>query len=142
MTSPVSDEFEMVTSHLVRGRDLNAAGHLFGGAMLSWIDEATAVHVMRKIGYKDFVTVAMDDIAFKAPGRRGDVITFYCRVMRTGRSSVMAETKAFVEDPGTGLREEVITCHVTYVCMQDGKTYPYFASDAYQCWMKSKQPEA
>ena len=35
--------FDLVTRHLVIERDLNPAGNLFGGTMLAWLDEATAL---------------------------------------------------------------------------------------------------
>ncbi|HNJ04745.1 MAG TPA: hotdog domain-containing protein, partial [Leptospiraceae bacterium] len=64
--------FDIVTRHLVMEKDLNAFGNLFGGNMLAWIDEASALYVMEQIGFANFVTVSFDDVNFKAPARRGD----------------------------------------------------------------------
>lgn len=126
--------YEVVTRHMVMEKDLNPEGHLFGGAMLAWLDEATAVFVMEQIGFTNFVTVALEDVAFKAPGHRGDIITVYSRIVRTGASSVTAETRAINHEPHSGLDREIITCRFTFVCLKDHKAYPYFHSPEYRAW--------
>ena len=134
----MADDFSAVTRHIVMEKDLNAAGNLFGGTLLAWLDEGTAIHVIERIGYDNFVTVAMDDVDFKAPGLRGDVITIHCRIVRTGRSSVVAEAKAIVEDSARGQRREIIHCTITYVCLKDRKPYPYFQSEDYAAWVERR----
>ncbi|MBN2308305.1 MAG: acyl-CoA thioesterase [Candidatus Hydrogenedentes bacterium] len=134
MADTLPEDFRLATRHIVMERDLNAAGNLFGGTMLAWLDEATAISVIERIGYSDFVTVAMDNVNFKAPGHRGDLITFYSRVVKTGSSSIVAETRAYVEDHATGARREVITCRITYVCLKDQQPYAYFKSPEYAGW--------
>lgn len=128
--------FEIVTRHIVMERDLNAFGNLFGGVMLAWLDEGSALYVMEAIGYADFVTVSMDNVSFRAPARRGDAVVIYCRTVKTGRSSITIETRAFVHEPGTGTKREVINCLITFVCLHDGRPYPYFESDEYRSWSK------
>ncbi len=128
-------DFEIVTRHIVMERDLNAFGNLFGGVMLAWLDEGSALYVMERIGYADFVTVSMDNVNFRTPARRGDAVVIYCRTVKTGRSSITMETKAFVHEPGTGAKREVITCLVTFVCLRDGRPYPYFETPEYRSWL-------
>ena len=132
------DEFEVVTRHIVMERDLNSYGNLFGGAMLAWLDEAAGLFVMEKTGYSDFVTVALNDVSFKTPGRRGDAIGIYCRILRTGRSSITVEAKALVHEPETSAKRLVIDCRITYVCLKDGKPTPYFESDRYTRWLRQQ----
>jgi len=132
--------FDLVTRHLVIERDLNPAGNLFGGTMLAWLDEATAVYVIERIGYTDLVTINMDDVNFKAPGHRGDIVTIFSRIVGTGSSSVTAESKAFIEEPATGERRETITCTVTFVCLKDREKYEYFKSPEYRQWLARRGP--
>jgi len=136
MTSTPLEGFDPVTRHLVIERDLNPAGNLFGGTVLAWLDESTAVYVMGRIGYTDLVTVSMDDVNFKAPGHRGDIVSIHSRIVRTGSSSVTAETKAFVEEPASGERREMISCTVTFVCLRNRKKYEYFKSPEYRQWLE------
>lgn len=130
-------EYEIVTRHLVMERDLNAFGNLFGGVMLAWIDESSALFVMERIGWPDFVTVNMDDVDFKTPARRGDAVVFYSRILKTGRSSITVRTRAFVSQTlgvqdSDRKREEIINCKITFVCLKNGKPFPYFESEDYR----------
>lgn len=128
------ESFEIVTRHIVMDRDLNAHGNLFGGIMLAWLDEASALFVMEKIGYTNFVTVNMQDVSFKSPGNRGDAIVLYSRVLETGRSSITVQSRALAHDPEKDIKREVINCRVTFVCLKDGKPFPYFESEQYRTY--------
>lgn len=134
------DGFEIVTRHIVMEKDLNAFGNLFGGIMLAWLDEASALFVMQKIGFDNFVTVSLTDVNFKTPARRGNAVVIYSRALKTGRSSITVQTRAFVHEPGTDLKSEVINCTITFVCLRDGQPFPYFESADYQNWLR-KHPE-
>lgn len=68
-------------------RDTNAHGTIFGGVLLSYIDQAGAVEA-RKWGPHRFVTVAIDSVQFKQPVFVGDVLSFYTQVVKTGRTSI------------------------------------------------------
>lgn len=140
--TPISDSnppFRVVTRHLVMEKDLNAYGNLFGGSMLAWLDEAAALFVMEEIGYSNFVTISFDDVMFKEPVHRGDAVIFHCRVIHIGRSSIRVQTKAMVHDHFFGSHREVIACSISFVCLKDGKPFPYFQSEVYKRW-KEKQP--
>ena len=68
-------------------RDTNAQGTIFGGVILSYIDQAGALGA-RKVAAHRFVTVAMDRVEFKQPVFVGDVLSFFTRVERIGRTSI------------------------------------------------------
>ena len=56
--------FQIVTRHLVMEKDLNYHGNLYGGTMLAWLDESSALFVMESIGYTNFVTAGMENVRF------------------------------------------------------------------------------
>jgi acyl-CoA thioesterase YciA len=68
-------------------RDTNAHGTIFGGVLLSYIDQAGAVAAREHTPHK-VVTVAMDKVLFKQPVYVGDVLSFYGRVIKQGRTSM------------------------------------------------------
>ena len=68
-------------------RDTNQYGTIFGGVILSYLDQAGAVHA-RRLVHDLIVTVAMDSIEFKQPVYVGDVLSFYAETVRKGRTSV------------------------------------------------------
>jgi acyl-CoA thioesterase YciA len=68
-------------------RDTNPGGTIFGGVILSHLDLAGAIEA-RKQADKSFVTVAMTGVEFISPVFVGDVVSFYTRTIRIGRTSV------------------------------------------------------
>lgn len=108
-------------------RDLNQHGNLFGGIILAWLDEAGCIYVMDRISYSNIVTVRMDNISFKGPGRNGDVLRIYAGIEKFGRTSVKTKITAISISQHTHIEKEIITCSVTYVCLDEaGEPFPYF----------------
>ena len=68
-------------------RDTNAHGTIFGGVLLSYLDQAGAIEARRQ-GCEAVVTVAMDRVEFKQPVYVGDVLSFYVYVLKVGRTSI------------------------------------------------------
>ena len=68
-------------------RDTNALGTIFGGIILSYIDQAGAVEAHRRIRGR-LVTVAIREVDFLDPVFVGDLVSFYTRILRQGRTSV------------------------------------------------------
>ena len=67
-------------------RDTNAHGTIFGGALLAYLDQAGAIATR---SYCDLVvTVKMTEVVFLEPVYVGDVVSFYARVLRIGRTSI------------------------------------------------------
>lgn len=77
-------------------RDTNAHGTIFGGVLLSYIDQAGAVEARKHTPHK-FVTVAMDKVEFKKPVFVGDVLSFYTRVTHFGRTSLTVHVNVEAE---------------------------------------------
>jgi acyl-CoA thioesterase YciA len=74
-------------------RDTNPHGTIFGGVILSYLDQAGAIgarHEIVRAGGKlpMLVTVAMNRVEFKQPVLMGDVVRFLTRVVRMGRTSI------------------------------------------------------
>lgn len=67
--------------------DTNAEGTIFGGVILSLIDQAAYVEAVRQ-AHRRFVTVAMDKIVFHEPVFVGDVLSLYAHAVRVGRTSL------------------------------------------------------
>ena len=72
---------------LMMPRDTNAQGTIFGGVILSYIDQAGAIEARRQ-GCKTMVTVAMDKVVFHAPVNVGDLVSFWTETLRIGTTSI------------------------------------------------------
>lgn len=112
-------------------RDANANGTIFGGIVLSYIDQAGFVEALRQAPHR-YVTIAMDKVEFKRPVFIGDIVSFYARTTRIGRTSISVHVTVKGEHRGQGVvREpEVLTeADLTYVAIDENhKPVPVFAS--------------
>ena len=74
-------------------RDTNPLGSIFGGVILSYLDQAGALGARREVicrgGEPPYVvTVALNRVEFKKPVLVGDVVRFLTRPVRLGRTSI------------------------------------------------------
>jgi acyl-CoA hydrolase len=76
------------TRKWVRPEDLNAHETLFGGRLLSWIDEEAAIFMIDLLGHRRVVTKYMSEINFVNSARKGDVIELVFVPTAYGRTSV------------------------------------------------------
>ena len=108
-------------------KDTNAFGTIFGGVILSYIDLAGSIEVRRHYSQR-FVTKAMREVAFVAPVHLGDLVTFFARVTRVGRTSVTVDIEVEAERLGSqGNRQtvSVTQAQVIYVAIDpEGRPTP------------------
>jgi acyl-CoA thioesterase YciA len=105
-------------------KDTNAYGTIFGGVILSYIDLAGGVECRRQCP-KKFVTKSMREVVFVAPVYLGDLVTFYTRMIRIGRTSMTVNVEVEVERLGIEGTKEIVRvtdAEVVYVAVgADGK---------------------
>src|SRR2546422_2297790 len=108
-------------------KDTNAHGTIFGGVILSYIDLAGGIECRRQ-SVRKFVTKAMHEVVFVAPVHLGDLVTFYTRTVRVGRTSITVDVEVEVERLGLGGTREVVRvteAEVIYVAVgDDGRPIP------------------
>jgi acyl-CoA thioesterase YciA len=68
-------------------RDTNPMGTIFGGIILSYIDQAGVVEAKRHTE-KPLATVAMHEVKFIAPVFVGDLVSFFTETTRIGNTSI------------------------------------------------------
>ncbi|MFH1419764.1 MAG: acyl-CoA thioesterase [Planctomycetota bacterium] len=106
---------------MVMPRDANAHGTIFGGVILSYIDQAGAIEARSHGGHR-VVTVALDRVEFREPVFVGDVLSFYAETIKVGRTSVVV--RVFVEalrftNPGEAV--PVTTAEITFVAIDENR---------------------
>lgn len=67
---------------------MNAHGTLFGGTVLSWIDEEAAIFVNCQLGRGNVVTKFMSEIDFVSSAKLGDIIEIGMETKDFGKSSI------------------------------------------------------
>lgn len=76
---------------------LNDQGSLFGGNLLKWVDEFAYVTASLDFPGNRFVTIALDDVAFKNPIRPGELLRFPFELTRQGTTSINYAVKVYGE---------------------------------------------
>jgi acyl-CoA thioesterase YciA len=102
-------------------RDTNAYGTIFGGVILSYIDLAGGIEARRQ-SPKKFVTKAMREVIFVAPVYLGDLVTFYTKTLRVGKTSICIDVEVEAERLGlSGTKEtvRVTKAEVIYVAVDE-----------------------
>jgi acyl-CoA thioesterase YciA len=99
-------------------RDVNPHGTIFGGVLLSYIDQAAAIGAIREVVKAGgpppaVVTVAINKVEFKQPVLVGDVVRFMTRLVRMGRTSITVHVSVEAERAGAVLR--VTEAELVYV---------------------------
>lgn len=97
MTEPNQEQTsEPAIRVMMMPRDTNAHGTIFGGVLLSYLDQAGAIQA-RKLGCSRVVTVAMDSVEFKEPVYVGDILSFYTKTISIGRTSARIQVSVEAE---------------------------------------------
>lgn len=98
--------------------DTNANGDIFGGWVLSQMDQAGGIAGVDRAQGR-VVTVALDAMTFIRPVRVGDVLCVYTRVSHVGRTSMKIEVEAWARRFRTAIRERVTRATLTFVAIDD-----------------------
>ena len=106
-------------------RDTNHEGSVFGGVILSHIDQAGYVEA-RQHGINRWVTAAIDRVEFVAPVFTGDIVTYMTRTSRKGTTSVTVEVEVEAERRLNGERIHVTNAQLVLVSVDEhGKPTPF-----------------
>jgi acyl-CoA hydrolase len=107
----------MTYRKLVMPEDENPAKRLFGGRLMQWADEATALYAMCQMRTKSVVTLKISEILFKNPAQSGDILEFWTRNTRIGRTSLTVECIVTRKHVGLPLRvpKAPLLDHETYL---------------------------
>ncbi len=104
--------------------DTNANGDIFGGWVLSQMDQAGGIAAHERAQGR-VATVAVDGMKFIRPVKVGDVLCVYTSVERVGRTSMTVQVEAWARRFHTRLREKVTDAHFTFVAIdENGRPRP------------------
>ena len=96
VTSRKVSESIVQTVHIVRPNHLNAAGRLFGGVLMQWIDEVAGV-VGKRHTHKNVTTASVDNLRFLRGAYQRDVIVIIGKATYIGRTSMEVKVDTYIE---------------------------------------------
>ncbi|MHC4989564.1 MAG: acyl-CoA thioesterase [Planctomycetota bacterium] len=127
MPSPPDDQliYRQALRVVMMPRDANQYGTIFGGVILSYLDQAGFIEA-RRHGNHRWVTVAVDRVDFRAPVHMGDVVCFETATDSSGTSSVRVRVRVDAERYSTGDLVRVTEATLTMVAVNAaGKPIPF-----------------
>ena len=100
--------------------DTNAHGTIFGGWVMSQVDVAGSIPAWERAQGR-IVTVAVNSFSFREPVYVGDVVSFYARVLKVGRTSITVDVEVFAERRREGRKQvvRVTEAQLTYVAVDE-----------------------
>jgi acyl-CoA hydrolase len=102
---------------IVRFEHLNQHDSLFGGQMLSWVDEFAWLTAARDFSGHRLVTRAMDRISFEKAVPNGSILRFHILPCKQGNSSITYNVDVFADTPETEGEFLVFSTKITFVSL-------------------------
>src|SRR6266850_7347335 len=117
---PIPTEPYLALKAVMMPCDTNPVGTVFGGVLLSYIDQAGVVGAVYEIEREGWprpplVTVAMNAVEFHEPVFVGDVVSFLTRVVRIGTTSITVHVSVETQRQGQAVR--LTEAEVVYVAI-------------------------
>ena len=107
--------------HLLRYEDINGENRLFGGQLISWIDEVATTVAKRHTGMK-VTTACIDNLQFKHPAFLDDLIVIVGYLTYVGNTSLEVRVDTYLETMD-GIRKPINRAYLTMVALDtNGKS--------------------
>ena len=124
MTDDLNPRGQLTVRISAMPADTNANGDIFGGWVLSRMDQAGGIAGVERARGR-VVTIALDAMKFIRPVRVGDVLEVYTEVESVGRTSMKIHIEAWAQRFQTHRRDKVTDATFTFVHVgDDGRPRP------------------
>ena len=110
---------ELVLKVIPMPGDCNANGDIFGGWVMAQVDLAGSV-IPARYTQGRMATVAVNEFIFKQPVRVGDILSFFSKLTRIGRTSITVKVEVYAERfRSQGSYIKVTEASLTYVAIDE-----------------------
>lgn len=105
------------TVHMVRPNHLNAAGRLFGGILMQWLDDVAGL-VAKRHTRSNIITASVDNLRFIQGAYQKDVIVIIGKATYVGNTSMEVRVDTYVENMD-GMRRPINRAYFTMVALDE-----------------------
>ena len=115
---------ELTVRLIAMPSDTNANGDIFGGWVLSQMDQAGGIAAVERSQGR-VVTIAVEAMTFIRPVKVGDVLCVYTAIDHVGRTSMKVHIEAWARRFRGHIREKVTDATFTFVAVdENGRPRP------------------
>jgi acyl-CoA hydrolase len=111
---------QVLMSHMMLPTNANPDGHIHGGDIMKYIDDAAGVVAM-KHARTTVVTASIDRLDFHKPVHIGNLLILKASLNATGRTSMEIGVRVEAENLRTGVVTHIASAYLTFVALDDNK---------------------
>ncbi len=101
--------------------DCSYTGDVFGGWIMAQVDIAGSIPAVHRARGR-VATVAVNSFLFRQPLFMGDVVSFYARIEKVGRTSITVDVEVYAQrDPAAPVCVRVTEAKLTYVAVGEDR---------------------
>jgi acyl-CoA thioesterase YciA len=116
---------ELITTHICKTFEIGIHNNMFGGTLVSIIDDAGASYASQICDTPRMVTIKIDEFIFKKPVRVGNLIKVYGEVREFGKTSVTLYLEVRRHNVYTGDQDVVTQTNIKFVRIdEEGNAIP------------------
>ena len=110
---------ELISAYICKASDIGVHGNMFGGNMMSLIDECSAAYTSQVCDTPRVVTIKIDELVFKKPVKVGSILKCYGEVKEFGNTSITLYIEMRKHNVYTGKQEVVTHTNIKFVRIDD-----------------------
>jgi len=110
---------ELITTKICMTLDIGVNNSLFGGNMLSFLDEAAAAYACQLCDTPRMVTKKIEEVVFQNPVKVGNILKIYGEVDTIGNTSITLKLEARKHNVYTGQQKLVCSTKMVFVRIDD-----------------------
>jgi acyl-CoA thioesterase YciA len=110
---------ELITTYICKQGDIGVHNNMFGGTILSIIDDASAAYVSQICDTQRVVTLKIDELLFVKPVKVGNILKVYGEVVNFGTTSITIYVEVRKHNVYTGVQSTVTHTKIKFVRIDD-----------------------
>jgi len=110
---------ELISTHICKASEIGVHSNMFGGNIMSIIDESSAAYASQICDTPRVVTIKIDELTFKKPVKVGNILKIYGNVKEFGNTSLTMYIEMRKHNVYNGKQEVVTHTNIKFVRIDD-----------------------